>query len=88
MRVFATSIPVVSQSAIFARADLAGAISSPKAKEQMMEPASRERIDTLVAKGTAYQDRYEFIDGLTWPDGAGSRSTSRPILTPCCSAAS
>ena len=33
-------------------------------------PASRERIDTLVAKATAYQDRYEFIDGLTWPDGA------------------
>ncbi len=35
-----------------------------------MEPAARERIDTLVAKGTAYQDRYEFIDDLTWPDGA------------------
>ena len=35
-----------------------------------MDPAARERIDTLVAKGTAYQDRYEFIDDLTWPDGA------------------
>ena len=35
-----------------------------------MEPAARERIDTLVSKGTAYQDRYEFIDDLTWPDGA------------------
>lgn len=32
------------------------------ANEQTMEPAARERIDTLVAKGTAYQDRYEFID--------------------------
>ena len=40
------------------------------AKEQMMEPDAHERIDTLVSKGTAYQDCYEFIDGLTRPDGA------------------
>jgi peptidoglycan/xylan/chitin deacetylase (PgdA/CDA1 family) len=35
-----------------------------------MDPAARERIDALVSKATAYQDRYEFIDNLTWPDGA------------------
>ena len=35
-----------------------------------MDPAARERMDTLVSKGTAYQDRYEFIDDLKWPDGA------------------
>ncbi len=35
-----------------------------------MDPAARERMDTLAAKAAAYRERYEFIDGLTWPDGA------------------
>ena len=36
----------------------------------MMDQAARERMDTLVSKGTAYHERFEFIDRLTWPDGA------------------
>src|SRR5207248_9277322 len=32
--------------------------------------AARERIDTLVSKGIAYRQRYEFIGDLKWPDGA------------------
>ena len=35
-----------------------------------MDPAAHERIDTLVSKATAYRERYEFIDDLTWPNGA------------------
>jgi len=36
----------------------------------MMDQAARERMDTLVSKGTAYHERFEFIDRLVWPDGA------------------
>jgi peptidoglycan/xylan/chitin deacetylase (PgdA/CDA1 family) len=36
----------------------------------MMDPSARERLDALVSKGIAYQQRYEFIDDLKWPDGA------------------
>ncbi len=35
-----------------------------------MDPGIRERMDTLVSKGTAYRQRYEFIDDLKWPDDA------------------
>jgi peptidoglycan/xylan/chitin deacetylase (PgdA/CDA1 family) len=35
-----------------------------------MDPGTQERLDALVSKGTAYRERYEFIDDLTWPDGA------------------
>lgn len=35
-----------------------------------MDPDIRERMDTLVSKGIAYRERYEFIDDLKWPDGA------------------
>src|SRR5579871_5827522 len=36
----------------------------------MMDQGARERMDTLVSKGIAYRQRYEFIDDLKWPDGA------------------
>jgi len=35
----------------------------------MMDPGTRERMDTLVSKGTAYQQRFEFINDVKWPDG-------------------
>src|SRR6478736_2098025 len=35
-----------------------------------MDPGIRERMDTLVSKGIAYRQRYEFIDDLKWPDRA------------------
>jgi hypothetical protein len=53
----------------------------------MMEPTARERVDALVSKAIAYQDRYEFIDDLTWPDGARLAINFTADLTPCCSAA-
>src|SRR5215831_19482854 len=36
----------------------------------MMDASARERMDTLVSKANAYRQRYEFIDNLTWPNGA------------------
>ena len=35
----------------------------------MMDAGARERMDTLVSKGIAYRQRYEFIDDLKWPNG-------------------
>ena len=52
-----------------------------RGKMPMMDQATRERMDTLVSKGTAYQQRFEFIDGLTWPERARIASTIRWALS-------
>ena len=40
-------------------------------------------MDALVSKGIAYQQRYEFIDDLKWPDGARMAVNFTADLMPC-----